>query len=484
MKSPAVPRKVLLAEFNEITWRLVEPLVERGHLPTFAEFLRTGVRGSPMALEVPPHLDPWISWTTVYTGRPREEHGAQFLEQPPETVLGPRVWEIAAAAGKTLGIFGSIMSWPPPKEVRGFYVPGTFSPGPETAPPDLQPIQELNLTHARAHTPRGSDAKRFGLLQRGLQLRKLGLKLSTMARVAAFLLRSRLWRHRMWEKVSLQPIVNLDFFETLYGEYQPDLATFHTNHVAHYQHRFWRAFDPAPFAVKPSAEEVRKYGPAIAYGYRVLDRVLARLWRLSDDNTVVIIASGLGQQPYVVEEFPEGRPIVRVKDINQIMALCGVSNGCIALSMMAPQWNFRIADPALRARAVQVLRSAWVGPPQTPLFYLDTIGDTINFNVCQKIFKPWDPKAVCVFPDAGGQSFQLGDLCATDDATPKEGYHERAGLVILRGAGIRQGGHLEACTNLDLAPTMLHLLGLPIPSYMKGRVLEEALERPRTLAVV
>jgi hypothetical protein len=33
------------------------------------------------------------------------------------------------------------------------------------------------------------------------------------------------------------------------------------------------------------------------------------------------------------------------------------------------------------------------------------------------------------------------------------------------------------CSTLDLAPTMLALLGLPVPEYMKGRVLDEALER-------
>ena len=36
---------------------------------------------------------------------------------------------------------------------------------------------------------------------------------------------------------------------------------------------------------------------------------------------------------------------------------------------------------------------------------------------------------------------------------------------------------------IDLAPTMLHLLGLPIPAHMKGRVLEEAFEGPAQVAV-
>ncbi len=53
----------------------------------------------------------------------------------------------------------------------------------------------------------------------------------------------------------------------------------------------------------------------------------------------------------------------------------------------------------------------------------------------------------------------------------------------MRGAGIRRGAELQECTNLDFAPTILHLLGLPIPSHMKGRVLEEAFEGPTSVTV-
>jgi hypothetical protein len=477
------PRKVLLAEFNEITWRLVEPLCRRGKLPTFVDFCRDGAKGSPIATEVPPNLDPWISWTTVYTGRPHEEHGVHFLEQPPETVTGPRVADLAVEAGKTVGVYGSIMSWPPRADARGFWVPSTFSPGPETVPPELQPIQELNLSQTRGHTPLSQGGRRVGLVRQGLQLIKFGLRPTTVATIAAHLVRSRLQPHRKWEKVSLQPLVNLDFFERLYRRHQCDFATFHTNHVAHYMHRYWRAMDPTPFLTKPSAEEVRKFGPAVEYGYRVADQVLRRLWKLADENTVVILASGLGQQPYVVEEFPEGRQVVRIRDIHQLVDLCGVAGRCTPLAMMAPQWNLQIPDPACRARAEQVLRTAWVGTPETPLFAFETVGDTICLNVSQKRLKGVGPESPCVFPDAGDRRIPFGRFCAVADATPKEGYHDPVGLVILRGAGIRRGAQLDECTNLDLAPTMLHLLGLPIPAHMKGRVLEEALEGPARVVV-
>src|SRR5262249_52866991 len=150
----------------------------------------------------------------------------------------------------------------------------------------------------------------------------------------------------------------------------------------------------------------------------VADELLKRIWKLADENTVVIVASGLGQQPYVVEEFAEGRAIVRVRDIEQIIALCGVTGHCTPLSVMAPQWNLKIENAEKRAQAERVLAGAWYQTPQTRLFAFETVGDTICFNISQKNLRPLDLEAPCVFPEAGGQRFTLGQLCVSADSTP------------------------------------------------------------------
>jgi len=53
--------KVLLVELNEVTWDLIDPLIERGKLPTFARLKREGVWAAPVSVDMPPHLDPWIA---------------------------------------------------------------------------------------------------------------------------------------------------------------------------------------------------------------------------------------------------------------------------------------------------------------------------------------------------------------------------------------------------------------------------------------
>jgi hypothetical protein len=151
--------------------------------------------------------------------------------------------------------------------------------------------------------------------------------------------------------------------------------------------------------------------------------------------------------------------------------------------MMAPQWIRRIPDATLRAQAERVLDTAWYRTPDTKLFAWETVGDTINFNIHQKNLRPLDLDAPCVFPAAGGRRFTLRDLCVTGDATPKEGCHDRVGVAMFRGPGIRKGVRFGECSNLDLAPTLLHLMGVAAPEQMRGRVLEEVLEAPTSVAV-
>jgi predicted AlkP superfamily phosphohydrolase/phosphomutase len=68
-----------------------------------------------------------------------------------------------------------------------------------------------------------------------------------------------------------------------------------------------------------------------------------------------------------------------------------------------------------------------------------------------------------------------------DVAFPREddirtGEHSLFGTLILWGQGVKRGQLLSNAEIIDLAPTILHVMGQPIPMDMDGRVLEEAFE--------
>lgn len=464
-------KKLILLEMNEITWRFVDPLVKQGALPAFARLMQQGTKATPIADEQGADLDPWVSWTTVYTGRKASDHGVRFLEQPPETVKGPRIWDLVADAGKPVGVFGSIMSWPPRTDVKGFWVPGTFSTGYETFPANLEPIQELNLTYTREHTPVPGNVRRhMGKAELVFKLRGLGLRIATLARIATYFGRRALGSAKAWEKVSMQPLINFDFFEKLWKRHQPAFATFHTNHVAHYQHRFWRSADPAPFLEPPPEQEVREFGGAIRFGYEVADELLARVMEMADDETTIVLASGLSQQPYVTEEFPGGRSVLRIRDIHKLVEWLGVAGRCRPVAVMATQWNLDFDDDATRDVAIKALSEAYLGDPSRQLFAHTVMGNSISINIRQKLPRPIDWDADCVFPGTG-MTVKMREVGAEKDATTKQGYHDRVGVMIVAGPGVARGMDLGECSTLDLAPTMLTMLGMDVPAHMTGKVL-------------
>ena len=56
------------------------------------------------------------------------------------------------------------------------------------------------------------------------------------------------------------------------------------------------------------------------------------------------------------------------------------------------------------------------------------------------------------------------------------GTHRPEGIFILGGPGVRSGEHPEPYSILDIAPTMLYCLGLPIPEECEGKVTAAAWE--------
>jgi predicted AlkP superfamily phosphohydrolase/phosphomutase len=54
------------------------------------------------------------------------------------------------------------------------------------------------------------------------------------------------------------------------------------------------------------------------------------------------------------------------------------------------------------------------------------------------------------------------------------GAHRPDGIVILAGAGVPQGMEVSGARLLDIAPTVLHWMGRPVPVSMDGRVLAQA----------
>jgi Type I phosphodiesterase / nucleotide pyrophosphatase len=466
-------RKVLLLEFNEITWTLIDPMIARGRLPNIARLRKEGVSASPEALERAPHLDPWITWVTVHTGVDRGIHGATVLEQDSKTIKARRSWDYVSEAGKSVGIFGSISAYPP-RPVAGFMVPGPFAPGSETYPEYLRPVQDLNRRYTQVHNHITQAGGARAMAREALDLFRLGLTAATAGRIVQQLALEKVRPYLRWKRVALQPLVNYDVFATVYRRYRPDFATWHTNHAAHYMHHYWRAMDDSKFPVPSTPEEKVKYGDAVEYGYDLCDELLGRFLRLVDEQTVVVLASSMGQQPYVHELYPEGKIAVRFKDLSKILAIVGARGVTEVVPTMLPQYNVTIPEAAERGRVRELLRAGRCqGGAHPDAIHVEETGDILTLTprgiARRENVRYTFPGA----PFAKPEGYDLDELFACDAPTPKEGMHDPRGMVIFHGPGIRQGVRLDRVSPLDLLPTMLSILDVPVPRTLPGRVLTE-----------
>lgn len=472
------PRKVLLLEFNEINWTVIDRLIQQrgaAFLPNFLALKRQGVFGAPVALEQPPHLDPWITWVSLHTGLPREVHGAAVLEQDGATINGRRVWDYVVDAGRSVGIFGSIGAYPP-RPVPGFMIPGPFAPGNETYPAFLEPLQALNRRYTQVHNRTGQEDGLGQMLKQAAALLTLGLKPSTCARIGMQLAQERISPHTKWRRVSLQPLLNFDFFSHLYRRYRPHFATWHTNHAAHYMHHYWRAWQDEGFLTPSPEDEKRHYGEAVPFGYALCDDLLGRFMRLIDDETVMVLTSSMGQKPFVTERYREGKIVVRFKDVHHFLQLVNAQGVSDIVPTMIPQVNVRVTNEAQRSALRHALGEVQreVNGRWEPAMNLEETAEILTLTPRGLSERPG--AITCRLPD--GRQVPLEELFAVDAPTPKQGMHDPKGLVIFHGKGINAGVELGHCTNLDIAPTLLTLMGLPVPEVMQGRVLSEVWERP------
>jgi predicted AlkP superfamily phosphohydrolase/phosphomutase len=254
-------------------------------------------------------------------------------------------------------------------------------------------------------------------------------------------------------------------------------------------HGFWKDMDPAH----------RKHVPGGAYESAILDYhvhvdgLLARLLRHADDETAVLVVSdhgakrmdgGIRINEWLRQEGlltllrePEGRSSTRECGIDWSRTRVWAEGGYYSRIFLnvegrEPQGTIRQADyEAFRDELAERICA---------------IPDELGRPIPTKVFRPED-----IYPEIKGVAPDLivhfGDLywravgtvggdeglhTFDNDTGPDDANHAQHGLFILKAPGIAPGLR-EGARLLDIAPTVLELLGQPVPPAMRGASLLE-----------
>jgi predicted AlkP superfamily phosphohydrolase/phosphomutase len=144
--SSRMPR-VLVIGLDGATFDNIKPWVEEGKLPTFARLLDQGVHGA-LRSSVPPITAP--AWTSFMTGKNPGKHGLyNFVEPQPgaykiryanaKSRVGQTLWQILSGSRVSVGSINVPMTYPP-DEVDGYMISGLDAPEGSTSithPPEL-----------------------------------------------------------------------------------------------------------------------------------------------------------------------------------------------------------------------------------------------------------------------------------------------------------------------------------------------------------
>ena len=157
MKTPTENRKLVVIGLDGGSFSVIDPLIEEGRLPNIEKLIKEGVSG-PLLSTMPPVTGP--AWVSFMTGKSPGAHGLFDFVRPVANeyrrqivnyndIKSATLWSILSENGKNLGIINVPLTYPPPK-VNGFLISGMLTPGIEseyTYPPSL--AQELEKKFGR-----------------------------------------------------------------------------------------------------------------------------------------------------------------------------------------------------------------------------------------------------------------------------------------------------------------------------------------------
>jgi hypothetical protein len=456
---------VIVLEFNELSDRLINEFVGRGHLPHFARLRNESHVYVTDAEERSPHLEPWIQWVTAHTGLSFKEHGISDLGDG-HKLAAPRLWDIISQAGYKVWVCGS-MNAGAREEIDGFILPDPWSTGLRPYPAGefdvyYDFVHRYVQEYTRERVPLGKrEHLRFVQF-----MTARGLRPQTVRQIVRQLMNEREGRNR-WRRATILDRLQWDVFRWYWRKYRPNYATFFLNSTAHFQHMYWRNMDPTPFELKPSEEEQAEYADAILFGYQQMDRIIKECMELAGADTTVILCTALSQQPCLLYEQAGGKRFYRVEEPKKLLDFAGITQPFEYAPVMSEQFHLYFQTEGEAADACEKLKALRVGEREALSVRQD--GKEIFAGCC--IFAQL-PSDVMLRSARTERSAPFMEHFYLVEGT-KSGMHHPEGIFWVSTPAKRHRVREEKISLRQVAPTILSLFGLPKPEFMSMDALTE-----------
>jgi len=506
--------RVIVIGLDGATFDLILPWVGKGYLPTFKKLMQEGSWGE-LQSTMPPLTGP--AWSSFITGKNPGKHGIfdfmcrdskgyDWITLNATRRKGPSFWRLLSDQGKKVIVFNVPVTYPP-EEVNGVMISGYLTPPraqdfvfPPTLKKDLESQIGMDSTFFPGATYSLGREKKF--------IQAVDETTDRTIRVMDFLMGRFPW-------------------DCFVGVFQtPDLL----------QHCLWKDLDHPVL------------GKAFLQQYQKIDRYLGRLLSSLDDRTILLILSDHGfgdlKKQVFLNTWLLSKGFLKLKStltgrmkktvfrlgfvpmkIHQLFVRLGMdfSNelmekrdslfsflGNVTLSLKDVDWektrayamgnmgyvsiNLQGREPCgcvkpgddyqntrkEIAKELNAMRDPATGEP---------IIDRVLFR--EDLFSgPFLLDAPDLFPVPHEFRYHLrGDYLFISNHWIEKlwlisGFHREKGIFLAIGKQIKKGHKMEGQRIIDIAPTILTFMGVPVPSDMDGRYLSGLFEAEFSKTIV
>jgi len=519
--------KAVIIGLDAATWTLIRPWMAEGGMPNLAKLVNTGVSGRLESI-VPPITPP--AWTSFMTGKNPGKHGIfHFVETEPggyamnytnaTSRRSPTVWKLLNAAGFSVGTMNIPFTYPP-ETLDGFQISGMDTPSENS--PFIHPLSLRK--DLEDHVGKMSlDIRYLGAMSTEERRARVLAELEKLDRqwtaVAEYLLETHPQDVMMFVFMSI---------DTVQHYFWPYMDRSHFLHDSKGEPRFGNAVrrvyerldavtgriieklsaDTTVFVVSDHG------GGPVSDRTLFLNRYLAQLGLLhyhEKGNAVArsvakkalrggfsLLRKSLGsrQKRFLAEIFPILRKKAELSytsfaniDWSRTKAYCSE-----VLASPPSIWvNLKGVKPAGIVEPAEYkaltdfiieklgeLKDPRTGKPVIARVYrrdeifhgpfscegadlvLDWWSEDSLFSTKPSFHEDRDKPPVIVREHRPSENSEWG------------GTHRLNGILIGRGPVLKTAAEIENAQLIDLAPTLLHLLGVPVPEDMDGKVLTSA----------
>lgn len=445
--------RMLVVVWDGATWSRIDALQARGELQALGALRAQGVSTTLVSME--PMFSPLL-WTTMATGKPPAEHGVRGFRTRSTDVKVPRFWDVAEAEGLRVGVYKWLVTYPP-RSVDGFIVPDWLAPAPETWPEELRFAKELELKNRLQRRRLEGGRPTWRLALEGIPR---GLRFGTVLAAGGWKLREALLRPGPEERtVALQLLrgrIDRDVFVHALHTYTPDLATFGYYATDALGHPFWSDALPGEPGAPPHAD-------VLPSAYRQADAILAELLERVGPECVVVVMSDHG-----FRAADASRDRVRVHPLTERLRARLRAAGLEA-DVARLGWKLTVTVPPEQEAQARAAVEALADAAGQPFYRVEAVAPgALGLSLLDEALDAERLASDTVGGEPIADYVQAGE--------PYAGEHDAAGIFVVRAPGVPPGV-LPGAGLLDVAPTLLALLGIPPAQDLPGAVLVGPTER-------